>query len=456
MLTFLSILNAIPTSALYFSDNTKDKSYYYDINYSATRGWISGFTDGTYRPNDTLSWSQAITILSRVSDGTLDMDDFFLDFLEFVDTNELNCTVENLNDPINRYDLGCLLVFYLNLDIEDTENIFSDLNDEITTTLYKNCIISGKENQGLLFFDGSGFVTRAQIAIILNNLEKSQNTNLFDKNKNIYLKNLDFIISNMDSRTFQTVEEATTYAFLYLALTNEKQIKVECIHNGKTNEEYMKDINYSTNLVFASFPELLGVYDRRQVALYQDDEKLSLTFKMQSKFTDDFTGANDIRNQSMMEAISLLNEIKNKNKNFDNLSNTDKAKILFEAVANNFEYDYNSTKDSNYILKGFTNGVFVCEGYATIYSLLLKLVNIESYVIRGYTVDGYHAWVLANIDGSFKMTDPTWADRHKITKNSKVPFIDYNYFNRTWEELKSLGRYESYTSPDIDLYRTFY
>ena len=240
------------------------------------------------------------------------MDDFFLDFLEFVDTNELNCTVENLNDPINRYDLGCLLVFYLNLDIEDTENIFSDSNDEITTTLYKNCIISGKENQGLLFFDGSGFVTRAQIAIILNNLEKSQNTNLFDKNKNIYLKNLDFIISNLDSRTFQTVEEATTYAFLYLALTNEKQIKVECIHNGKTNEEYMQDINYSTNLVFASFPELLGVYDRRQVALYQDDGKLSLTFKMQSKFTDDFTGANDIRNQSMMEAISLLNEIKNK------------------------------------------------------------------------------------------------------------------------------------------------
>ncbi len=49
-----------------FIDVTKDHWAYNTINYAKMMGWISGYDDGTFRPNNPITRAEAVTIINRV------------------------------------------------------------------------------------------------------------------------------------------------------------------------------------------------------------------------------------------------------------------------------------------------------------------------------------------------------------------------------------------------------
>ena len=57
-----------------FPDVPESDPRYSAIAAAFTRGWISGFSDGTFRPNSTLTRAQAVTVLNRVLGRSMDPD----------------------------------------------------------------------------------------------------------------------------------------------------------------------------------------------------------------------------------------------------------------------------------------------------------------------------------------------------------------------------------------------
>lgn len=54
-------------SALRFTDTSADAWYADDVSAMAGRGFLSGYEDGTFRPNDTITYQEMVTILSAVA-----------------------------------------------------------------------------------------------------------------------------------------------------------------------------------------------------------------------------------------------------------------------------------------------------------------------------------------------------------------------------------------------------
>lgn len=49
-----------------FTDVPSDHPYYDQINYAVERGWLAGYPDGTFRPNNPIQRAEVLTIVNRV------------------------------------------------------------------------------------------------------------------------------------------------------------------------------------------------------------------------------------------------------------------------------------------------------------------------------------------------------------------------------------------------------
>jgi len=55
-----------------FIDVTRDEWFYNAVNSAAANAWITGYADGTFRPNDNITRAEAVTITNRVSGRRFD------------------------------------------------------------------------------------------------------------------------------------------------------------------------------------------------------------------------------------------------------------------------------------------------------------------------------------------------------------------------------------------------
>lgn len=57
-----------------FSDVTKDSEYYSIVSTASQNGWINGFDDGTFRPNNPVTRAELATVMNRVLDRSADRE----------------------------------------------------------------------------------------------------------------------------------------------------------------------------------------------------------------------------------------------------------------------------------------------------------------------------------------------------------------------------------------------
>ena len=107
----------------------------------------------------------------------------------------------------------------------------------------------------------------------------------------------------------------------------------------------------------------------------------------------------------------------------------DKARVLYTWICDNAKYDYSAkdTSQSHTAYSLFTTGNAVCDGYTAAYNLLLKLSGIDCTIAS--TTD--HIWTVAKLDGKTYHIDTTWGDQ--------TGTIRYEYFAMT--EAESMGRF---------------
>jgi len=118
---------------------------------------------------------------------------------------------------------------------------------------------------------------------------------------------------------------------------------------------------------------------------------------------------------------------------FENKSNYEKIKIIYEYIVHNVAYDYEHLRDPDY-LKQFTayaaliHGTSVCQGYANLlYRMALK-AGIDCRIETGMGLTGNreeaHAWNIVNIDGTYYNCDSTWdSNIHKCELSNFQYFL---------------------------------
>lgn len=106
-----------------------------------------------------------------------------------------------------------------------------------------------------------------------------------------------------------------------------------------------------------------------------------------------------------------------------NMTQTQKAQVIFNWVTENVVYDYKSynemknntgfNPDCQTGRAALLKGTAVCNGYASLYNLMCRFVGIyETYGMFG-TVNGEgHAWNYQVLDGKPCMSDPTWGSNY--------------------------------------------
>ncbi len=117
---------------------------------------------------------------------------------------------------------------------------------------------------------------------------------------------------------------------------------------------------------------------------------------------DEYKQIWDLKIESYLEGID------------DDLTDVQKALILHDRIINRCDY-YKENADAGTLPKAsytpygvVINEMAVCQGYAELYSYLLKCVGIESYLCSSYIMN--HVWNIIVIDGEYYYVDVTWDD----------------------------------------------
>ncbi len=119
----------------------------------------------------------------------------------------------------------------------------------------------------------------------------------------------------------------------------------------------------------------------------------------------------------------------------DDMSETQKVKVLHDWVCNNTEYTTDDTDLPQYHTDASVLMIdsVVCEGYAKMCNLLYHEAGIETY----YVNNPDHAWNIVKIGGHYFHADSTWNDGDKINRDnflkSDQQFIAHGGSHAEWE-----------------------
>lgn len=123
-------------------------------------------------------------------------------------------------------------------------------------------------------------------------------------------------------------------------------------------------------------------------------------------------------------------------------------KYLYDYLIENTEYDESAAENQN-LCSVADYGRSVCQGYAKMLQYLLQKKGIPAVLVSGSVNSGRHAWLCAQVNGSWYHVDPTWGDvsyrfeEKSITDTERQWPVNYDYFCVTTQELEKTHQADS-------------
>jgi hypothetical protein len=164
-----------------FSDVSPADWYYGDVMSLAASGAISGYTDGTFRPNNTITRAEFTKILVFALDlptvrgnGFADTKDFWAN--EVISTAIGNGVIRKSeygerfepDKAISRLEIARMLVRALNIKAGGGASPFIDSSDVYVIAAYNEYLINGYGEGGKLYFREGNSATRAEAGAMLS------------------------------------------------------------------------------------------------------------------------------------------------------------------------------------------------------------------------------------------------------------------------------------------------
>lgn len=176
-LLLCALVTVVPAQAADFSDVPDWEWYYPYITALSERGVVNGYEDGTFRPQGTVTWGEALKLilLAAGQDNQPATD------LHWAG-GYLNLALQwgilpvgpqyDLDAPITRQQVAQVAARALGLRAVMAENPFADCSDPEVLALCEAGIIQGMEVNGQLCFLGGDTLQRSQISAIIWRMEE--------------------------------------------------------------------------------------------------------------------------------------------------------------------------------------------------------------------------------------------------------------------------------------------
>lgn len=215
----------------------------------------------------------------------------------------------------------------------------------------------------------------------------------------------------------------TTHLYVTTKLENDEALEVIPVENFTFDSTFHLRFGPGTYKVTVSVPEI--------------KEKNSSYFRYFgfAQFEVESTATEDQRNllpsrgiqSEAPEIIELAKEL-TKGKTNDR----DKAKAIYDYVANTVSYDVEKFRNSDFnwddsALKTLELKTGVCQDYAYLTIALLRAIDMEARFVEGFA-RGKHAWVEVEVEGEWLTMDPTWGAGY-IKNNEFVAAFNEDYFD---------------------------
>ena len=475
--------------AVEFLDTNQSDWFYSNVKIAADNGWVTGYSDGTFKPNNNVTYAEAVVMILRMdgiqfnTNSTKWYDDAFIKAKEdnyFPYYYEQN--YNNANNPITREDVFRIIYFAKGLNKLDSKlsdiDLFSDVDNAdkwqsapINTLAYFR-VVSGYEENGNYIVKPKQNITRAELCAILsrandlnidrllkeysgevinikpkNYEEKVQEEKVVENNNSQYVPIQRPVKTDLSGTKSNPVDIFADNWTLFNSMREviqagygEYYVKADLnVYNSTTVENrssailsLYSDAIYATFPVFTEGKEFNINYEH--IGGNKFLGKVTISFRVgnaETKFAEYNRLVKYVQNDiQILYSKGLLN---------NNMTNRQKALAVAEYISLNMEYEQ-SLNDKAHNPIGFYEGwKLVCDGYAGLFNVFMQELGFESYVISG-SADGPHAWNLTKLDGQWLISDVTFADPVFYYNNVLTQEFNKDYIARTASDLHKVDK----------------
>ena len=165
--------NVAKDTSLKFTDVKESDWFFKDVKVLVKDGMVSGMTANAYAPNGTLTYGQALKMITRA------IDDFEREklnkhwasgYLKLAKVKKWLTEDVDLDQPITRLQFCQIAAKAKGITAQPAKNPFTDTNDPDVLALYNAKVINGMT---ATTFEPNGLLTRAQAAKIINALREA-------------------------------------------------------------------------------------------------------------------------------------------------------------------------------------------------------------------------------------------------------------------------------------------
>lgn len=438
LLTILlqSIYPTMSHASEIFKDVSIGSWYYEDVFKLSQSGIVNGYPDGTFRPDASITNAEVLKILMGVkeikpirlenSDNSNWADGFIAkaDELKIIDSSKLSG-----NNIATRQLVADILVKVLNeRNAPQTQDCFADTNSPTARRLYELGIIKGYvDDEGKRFFKPYSTISRAEITSLAVRLQD------YITKDEIYpsILSKEPIFPGEIVEVFQPMSVEDLKQILLYAIYNQMEtytIKynlnyTDLFGDGDDKFNIVQNLKQAIILVTNRYPEFLSSIRSVEYLVEGISESQSV-IRISPKGID---GSNRIYDSN----VSLINASQDAIKQMidagelsPSMTEREKAYALYTWVCTHVEYDSgydlgNAAKESFTGYGAIHLQKAVCEGYTSLFNMMMRLLGIKVQGVAGTAGNRLHMWTMAQLDGISVMIDTTWGDTGGSSYNAE-------------------------------------
>lgn len=232
---------------------------------------------------------------------------------------------------------------------------------------------------------------------------------------------------------------------------------IEFHYKESPTPELFGEFKYITNLMSEKYryvhPEDFN-YIRFDGCTFECSEN-SFTMILEFKDLNDSV-KREYRTEAYEKAKELYDDMSDEL--FPEMTQKDRVKVFCEAISERVTYLNDGTDLCHTAYCGLVNGYAVCDGYASILNMLLRLDGIECEGRLGYANGGLHEWTYVKLDGEWLNVDATWFDGDEDSPNAKYAGLTDEEISETHKTdltYKNLVEKKVLLGPPIAYYPTY-
>ncbi len=427
-----------------FSDVSDCAWYSADIISLKNQGFIAGYPDGTFRPAANVSKIEALKMILNAA--AIAINPSYQSAYwgqDIIDTAASLSIIDKANfasdNKITRIEFANILVKALKIENKLVNiSAFADTKSIDANNLYQEGLIKGALKGTALYYNPEQEITRAELSTVMVRVY------YYVENLNSGGLALRPVLTAAEKYPIKNPITVSDFEKILVFMASSDCLEMEITYPSSSfktvSASYAKNAKEAMSNVFEKYPEYFSFTNGIEINTAGSSNNSTMTIRLTN---DDFSSATikSMRKSFFEKAESTLKALIEKQKITSEMSEKEKAKVLYEWVAINTAYDTRLAAESFTGYGQMVRKLAVCQGYTASYNLMCKMLGIRIEGVTGTAkTDGMsspHMWSVAILDGEKVYIDVTWGD----PMPDRTGYCNFDYFAVTEDFLSATHRW---------------